>query len=301
MYLVRSFGLEHLSAANRLRRSLISHFAAPFAQDETFVEDLRKICESPFEREVYDLLVDRGYRVTPQVKVGQYRIDMVVEGDNDARLAIECDGDRYHGADKWADDMQRQGDLERAGWTFWRCFASTFLRRRDDVVADLLKTLSELGIEPVGIENGPRSIHTEHRSVSSTIEELAEPVGADLADNGDSPVVGPLGETDIPRTESPAPHPIALDGRIIAAETLSVILVQQDKKNGARLSPTQSFNSHNLEPLLSFCRDQNLPIIDNRPKKGALWVVHPRPEGATAENLTKMGLRFADGKGWWVK
>ena len=71
------------------------------------MEDLRKLCESPFEREMYDELTQRGYWVTPQVRVGQYRIDMVVEGHNDARLAVECDGDKYHGADKWADDMQR--------------------------------------------------------------------------------------------------------------------------------------------------------------------------------------------------
>ncbi len=49
------------------------------------MEDLRKLCESPFERELYDELTQRGYWVTPQVKVGQYRIDMVVEGHNDAR------------------------------------------------------------------------------------------------------------------------------------------------------------------------------------------------------------------------
>ena len=42
----------------------------------------------------------RGYWVTPQVKVGQYRIDLVAEGHNDTRLAVECDGDRYHGSDK---------------------------------------------------------------------------------------------------------------------------------------------------------------------------------------------------------
>lgn len=116
MYLVRSVGLEHLSEADRLRRSLIGHFAAPFTQDEVRVEDLRKLCESPFEREVYDELTQRGYWVTPQVKVGPYRIDIVVEGHNDARLAVECDGDKYHGPDKWADDMQRERNLMRAGW-----------------------------------------------------------------------------------------------------------------------------------------------------------------------------------------
>jgi very-short-patch-repair endonuclease/phosphopantetheinyl transferase (holo-ACP synthase) len=165
MYLVRSVAMENLSGADRLRRSLIAHFSTPFTQDEIRVEDLRKLCESPFERELYDELTQRGYWVTPQVRVGQYRIDMVMEGHNDARLAVECDGDKYHGADKWADDMQRQRVLERAGWVFWRCFASAFIRRRKSTLDDLLKTLAERGIEPIGAERAPRSVHTERRVV----------------------------------------------------------------------------------------------------------------------------------------
>ena len=35
---------------------------------------------------------------------------------------------------------------------------------------DLLKTLAERGIEPIGTEGAPRSVHTEHRVVSSLIE-----------------------------------------------------------------------------------------------------------------------------------
>lgn len=169
MYLVRSVSLEDLSPADRLRRGLIAHFATPFAQDEVRVEDLRKLCESPFEREMYDELTQRGYWVTPQVRVGQYRIDMVIEGRNDARLAVECDGDKYHGADKWADDMQRQRVLERAGWVFWRCFASAFIRRRKDVLDDLLKMLAERDITPIGAKGAPRSVHTERR-VASLVE-----------------------------------------------------------------------------------------------------------------------------------
>ena len=170
MYLVRSVALEHLSEADRLRRSLIAHFATPFAQDELRVEDLRTLCESPFEREMYDELTQRGYWITPQVRVGQYRIDMVVEGHNDARLAVECDGDKCHGAEKWADDMQRERVLGRAGWVFWRCFASAFIRRRKDMLDDLLKTLAERGIEPIGAEGAPRSVHTEHRIVPFVTE-----------------------------------------------------------------------------------------------------------------------------------
>jgi len=170
MYLVRSVELGNLSAADKLRRSLISHFETPYAQDEARVEDMRTLCESPFEREMYDELTQLGYWVTPQVKVGQYRIDMVVEGHNDARLAVECDGDKYHGADKWVDDMQRQRTLERAGWVFWRCFASAFTRRRKGVLEDLVKSLAARGIEPIGGEGAPRSVHSEHRIISPSTE-----------------------------------------------------------------------------------------------------------------------------------
>lgn len=69
MYLVRSVRSEDLSNADIHRKSLIAHFSIPFGQDEARIEDMRKLCESDFEREVYDVLVERGYRIIPQVKV----------------------------------------------------------------------------------------------------------------------------------------------------------------------------------------------------------------------------------------
>ena len=91
-----------------LTARLIAHFHQPFHQDAQKVTALRDLCESDFEREMYDDLTERGFRVRPQVKVGGYRIDFVVEGTEDRRLAVECDGDRYHGPAQWGDDMIRQ-------------------------------------------------------------------------------------------------------------------------------------------------------------------------------------------------
>lgn len=108
------------------------------------------LCESGFERHVYTELFNRGYRVTPQVKAGAFRIDMVVEGADDVRLAIECDGDEFHGPDRWQTDMQRQRILERAGWIFWRCFASTWTLRKDEVLKELIERMQRMGIEPLG-------------------------------------------------------------------------------------------------------------------------------------------------------
>ena len=154
MYLVRSVRLDELSTAD-IRRTLLQHFSKPM---ESNVEhsSLIDLCESGFERHVYTELFNRGYRVTPQVKVGAFRIDMVVEGADDMRLAIECDGDEFHGPDRWQADMQRQRILERAGWVFWRCFASTWSLRKNDVLEELIERMHHMGIEPIGaIERTP--------------------------------------------------------------------------------------------------------------------------------------------------
>lgn len=165
MYLVRSIRAEELSQADVLRAKLIQHFQAPFLQNEQDLSSNRSKCESGFEREVFDILTGKGYRVIPQVPVGSYRIDMVVEGDNDSRLAIECDGDRYHGPEQWDADMRRQRILERAGWRFWRCFASTFVLHKEQVVAELIDTLTTLDIHPSAADASVASIHVESRSV----------------------------------------------------------------------------------------------------------------------------------------
>ena len=140
MYLVRSVDVADLSDRD-LRQTLLAHFSKPMVVSKEEAEALINLCESGFERNVFTELTSRGYRVMPQVKSGAYRLDMVVEGESDIRLAIECDGDEFHGPDRWAQDMSRQRVLERAGWTFWRCFASTWTLRRDEVVAELLGRL----------------------------------------------------------------------------------------------------------------------------------------------------------------
>jgi very-short-patch-repair endonuclease len=167
MYLVRSIEVRHLAEGDRLRRALLAHFAAPFPQEPPAASDPRDLCESPLERDVFDWLLEHGYRVKPQVKVGTYRIDLVVEGDNDARLAIECDGDKYHGAEKWTADVRRQRVLERAGWSFWRCFASTFVRRRDAALEDLANALAARGIHPArpGASPAPRTPTSHTRAL----------------------------------------------------------------------------------------------------------------------------------------
>lgn len=175
MYLVRSLQINDLSPQDDLRLSLIQHFKSPFAQSTEDILSGREACESNFEREVYDLLTAAGYRVIPQVKVGRYRIDMVVEGENDKRLAIECDGDRYHGIEQWDHDMQRQRTLERSGWVFWRSFASSFGIGKDVVFGDLKNKLTEMDIHPIKNDIYVPSVYTEYRSIRGLQEVSRNP------------------------------------------------------------------------------------------------------------------------------
>lgn len=164
MYLFRSVSETEFRGGS-LNGLVIQHFKQPFRQDVREVRARRQMCESGFEKEMFDELVKREFRVEPQVRCGRYRIDFVVEGKEGRRLAIECDGDYFHGPDKWADDMARQRVLERVGWTFWRCFASSFVRQREVVVGDLLQTLERLGIEPLGAESVDNTVWVHSKEV----------------------------------------------------------------------------------------------------------------------------------------
>ena len=177
MYLFRSVE-RNAFAEDSLNGRLIRHFQEPFRVDARSTQLLRDRCESGFEFDMFDELVKRGYRVEPQVRCGSFKIDFVVEGREGRRLAIECDGDRFHGPGQWSDDMARQRVLERAGWTFWRCFASSWTRRRDEVVGDLLQTLEGLGIEPLGSESVDNTVWVHYKEIDPY--EIEEPFAETL-------------------------------------------------------------------------------------------------------------------------
>lgn len=129
------------------RAALIRHCAA-FQSETPNQERLLAACESEFERRVVNDLLNRGYQsIEAQKVVGRYRLDLVVSGP-ERRLAVECDGDRWHGPDVWHRDRARQEVLERAGWTFERIRGSAYFRDPQSAMVPLWEHLEKLGIEP---------------------------------------------------------------------------------------------------------------------------------------------------------
>ena len=189
MYLFRSVEPADLRNPKDLKLKVISHFHNPMPAPAVDARELIDLCHPAFERPVFQRLLAMGYRVTPQVPVGECFIDLVVEGEQDRRLAIELDGDRYHGPDRWLEDWNRQKILESAGWTFWRCWASSFALDPEACMDDLVANLREMGIDPIGHGQG-RHPYTEHRTVAPDATGIPEPVPKEDEESEASAEVG---------------------------------------------------------------------------------------------------------------
>ncbi|MER7437685.1 AAA domain-containing protein [Pseudonocardia alni] len=104
---------------------------------------------SLFEQRVHNRIASRGYTLIPQFESLGYSIDIVAVGPT-RRLAIECDGDFWHGPEAYQRDMGRQRELERCGWRFHRILESEFYRDPVAALEPLWATLAELDIHPAG-------------------------------------------------------------------------------------------------------------------------------------------------------
>jgi very-short-patch-repair endonuclease len=154
MWLFHSVTLDVLSPSD-LRKSLLSYMVNPPAplvigrfDDLAWDSERRDPFDSKFEQRVYIALRDRGYMVTPQFEVNGRFIDLVITGAR-GRLAVECDGDHWHTSreDQLA-DVDRELQLRRAGWQFWRVRESEFYLDPGTALSGLWETLERRGIKP---------------------------------------------------------------------------------------------------------------------------------------------------------
>jgi very-short-patch-repair endonuclease/transcription elongation GreA/GreB family factor len=195
-----------------LKSKVIGHFREPMPNVVNPSVELIDLCQSEFERAVFVTLVARGYRVIPQVGSVGFSIDMVVEGEGGRRLAIECDGDRYHGPERWADDMRRQRILERVGWSFWRCFGSNYRIDQEGVMNDLVQTLERMQIKPIGRETANRSF-SEHRIIAPAADISGE--GTAARTDGTISVATLQAELDAASNDAEAEHRLVTGDRVV--------------------------------------------------------------------------------------
>jgi very-short-patch-repair endonuclease/DNA polymerase III delta prime subunit len=142
-----------------LRLALLSHAkkraagAGAAADDDAGGAGARpgsKRAPSAFERDLAEALRARGYRPHLRWPIGNYVVDIAVEGAGGHRLAIQCDGARgAESATERAAAVERQLTLERLGWRFVRVRASRFALAPDETALRVCARLRELGVLPL--------------------------------------------------------------------------------------------------------------------------------------------------------
>ncbi len=167
MWLFHSIDINDVRNSDCFRRKLLDHFKEKAKKSGGFwtdaqIQDLyQKIKETKnkhhdnapkpfdswFEARVFHTIAVLGYQVIPQYKTAGRSIDMVVIGSQ-GRLAVECDGDYWHDSSQKGADQQRQWQLERCGWTFWRLRQSAFHRDPELALKNLWHTLDKMNIKP---------------------------------------------------------------------------------------------------------------------------------------------------------
>lgn len=150
VFLFHSVRLEDIKNPECMRYKLFSWYRnPPIAEMKAGIELLKQKAESEFEIEVGERIIKKRFKVIPQYRPFpsdfNYRIDLVIQGEKN-RVAVECDGDRWHGIEKWEYDQRREAQLRRAGWKFWRISGSAFYRNKEKALEGLWKFLEAEGI-----------------------------------------------------------------------------------------------------------------------------------------------------------
>ena len=189
MWLFHSATLNHLSE-QCFRRHLLEHFLNPTSHISQALggdaEELRKKAfqanrivekapapfDSWFEVDVALQIAGNGFRVVPQYEFAGKKIDLVIQGEK-SQLAVECDGDFWHGADAFAADMERQRKLERCKWIFFRIRESRYYANPERALAPLWSLLDQMGIVSLTATN-KRDTQPEDDNGFDCEDEIAE-------------------------------------------------------------------------------------------------------------------------------
>lgn len=300
MWVVHSLNPPRDLQVDDLRYKLIKHAENPHALIAE-IERRTAQAESEFERQVIQRLTEAGFPVHPQWKVGAYRIDMVV-GDRHNRVAIECDGDRWHPPEKTADDMAREALLERLGWRkFIRIRGSKYFRAPDETMRQVIEQLRSAGIKPRQQE-APDG-RTEHRNeleqrVITRAAELRrewrerpedQEFGKRRRGWPKRPVAGGQEGTQEPHATM---EPSNNDGMTSATERSAIIPTPGQVESRSEPADNPQNVERAVAGLAGAFAQLGFEIIDKRPMGGNLWVVGGVELKPTIDEWATRGVVF---------
>ncbi|HEU5380528.1 MAG TPA: AAA domain-containing protein [Ktedonobacteraceae bacterium] len=319
MWVVHSIDPETDLQPGDIRQKLIT-YARYWKQHEAEWLKKEQQTESEFEKQVLQRLIRAGYQVIPQWRVGAYRIDMVVESHGQ-RLAIECDGDRYHQTpEKLEEDMARQAILERLGWRFVRIRGSQFFRDPDAAIQPVFERLQALNILPTrSTEEAPADDEQLKERIIRRAYELRQrwqtqggslPIEGEKIISSSDALSKKIGNAEAGRTVRLEKQPLLATNIHMQAERTPIsqqpvsradqpprsrvqdIQSIEGKLPGNRIRESSQANSTpSFNPIL-FLQTKGIHVIDRRDKGGGIWVAGGEELRTTMDFLAKRGYQF---------
>ena len=249
-----------------MRRRLLE-YAANLGTVAAKASEIEENSDSPFEAAVAKALVGKGYHIVQQWQVGAYYIDMIaIYGKK--RIAIECDGERWHSGDKIREDMERQAILERLGWRFIRIRGSEYYRNPAQTIERVVSELIAEGIQPEASDMAGKN-----REKDTLLERVKMRAGQ-LLREGDSEAVqeGTAPQVKV-ESQPPQQQPVQAE--------------QPSKEQAEQLAMP-------FEPIELPATKEEEPA--KREKSGEEQLIMPLPEDDLLSALTERGFRYLDNR-----
>lgn len=192
--------------------------------------------DSPFEKDVYEHLVDLGWHVDTQVGVMGYRIDLAIYDEISGKYiaGIECDGATYHSS-KYAKerDVSRQRFLEGKGWRILRIWSKNWWHNSSGEIQRIHQQLLSIQNNE---HNEIRDNVLDEKEEYISIDNLAATVVPDLIISTDEQEEIAL-DKDIDSVKQPIPETdhleesITLDEKKKAEEFIHIHRAKASKDN----------------------------------------------------------------------
>lgn len=187
VWLFHSILLDDLSNQNDLRYKILNHFTnyeTPSLPYSNPIERTSGKQPEPFESwvevDVYNDIVNKGYKVKPKYEVvkGKYNLDMAVYLPGGAKIGIECEDDNWLGRVKCLEHLQSLKVLERCGWQIFSIKGGEYYSDRGKSLELLWEICEQMSsfttYETIGIVKEGEPILVKE------VEEIEE---ADIEDN----------------------------------------------------------------------------------------------------------------------
>jgi hypothetical protein len=195
MWVVHSLRPEKDLKPGDLRYRLIKHAQDPNGLRKKTIEK-EEVFKSDLHRSIFKELQSQGYRVLLNFEVGMRAIDIVAEGEERQRLAIQCDGDCIKTHEELIYEMEYYKTLRRLDWDIFHIRSSEYYTDPDKTFKRLLLHLSNAGITPTQAEP------TEPTTVSPDLYEMVTKKARNIRIRWSEPITP---STETPTTKEPNP------------------------------------------------------------------------------------------------